>query len=159
MLQFLLISAHGRIPCNLISNSLVTKRMLKCCLNISKCYYIILLNLHKGPLDLQDKTCYGSPNTIFINLTTFSKYAYVNGFLGSFQTPNPDWPPYSGMIICWSLAGSTWTPHNPFRVIRLPYRNDAKIAEICNLWTFWPVIQPISHLFKIGQKAFLPNAP
>ena len=35
--------------------------------------------------------------------------------------------------------------------LRLPYRNDAKIAEICNLWTFWPVnvIQPISHLFKI----------
>ncbi len=45
MLQFLFISAHDRIPCNLISNSLVTKRMLKCCLNISECYYIILLNL------------------------------------------------------------------------------------------------------------------
>ncbi len=34
-------------------------------------------------------------------------------------------------------------------VLRLPYRNDAKIAEISNLWTFWHVIQPISHLFKI----------
>ncbi len=42
---------------------------------------------------------------------------------------------------------------------RLPYRNNAKIAEICNLWTFWSAIQPISHLFKIWQKVFLPNAP
>ncbi len=51
------------------------------------------------------------------------------------------------------------------QVLRLPYRNDAKIAETFNLWTFWPVIQPLSHLFKmllyflhlwsIGQKSFL----
>ncbi len=25
--------------------------------------------------------------------------------------------------------------------LRLPYRNDARIAKICNLWTFWLVIQ------------------
>ncbi len=37
--------------------------------------------------------------------------------------------------------------------LRLPHRNDDKIAKICNLWTFWPVIQPISNLFKIWQKA------
>ena len=33
--------------------------------------------------------------------------------------------------------------------LRLPHRNDAKIAEIFNFWTFWPVIQPINNLFKI----------
>ncbi len=38
--------------------------------------------------------------------------------------------------------------------IRIPDSYDAKIAKICNLWTFWPVIQPINHLFKIRQKAF-----
>ncbi len=27
----------------------------------------------------------------------------------------------------------------------------AKTAKISNLWTFWPIIQLISHLFKIGQ--------
>ncbi len=43
--------------------------------------------------------------------------------------------------------------------LRLPHRNDAKIAKICNLWTFWLVIQLINHLFKIRQKAFLPNDP
>ncbi len=45
------------------------------------------------------------------------------------------------------------------RVLRLPYRNDAKIAKICHLWTLWLVIQLMNHLFKIRQKAFLPNAP
>ncbi len=39
--------------------------------------------------------------------------------------------------------------------LRLPYRNDAEIAKFCNLWTFWPVILLINHLFKIRQKAFL----
>ncbi len=43
--------------------------------------------------------------------------------------------------------------------LRLPHRNDAKIAKIHKLWTFWPVIRPIHHLFKIWRKAFLPNAP
>ncbi len=42
---------------------------------------------------------------------------------------------------------------------RLPHRNDAKIAKICNLWTFWLVGQLIDHLFKIQKKVFLPNAP
>ncbi len=31
--------------------------------------------------------------------------------------------------------------------LRLPYRNDAEIANFCNLWTFWPVTQLINHLF------------
>ncbi len=36
--------------------------------------------------------------------------------------------------------------------LRLPHRNDAKIAEICNLWTCWPGIQPINHLFSKSDK-------
>ncbi len=44
-------------------------------------------------------------------------------------------------------------------VLRLPYINDAETAKFCNLWTFWPVIQPIRDLFVIWQKSFLPNAP
>ncbi len=36
-------------------------------------------------------------------------------------------------------------------LLRLPYRNDAEIAKFCDLWTFWPVIQLINHLFKIRQ--------
>ena len=44
-----------------------------------------------------------------------------------------------------------------YLLLRLPHRNDAKIAKICNFWTVWPVIQLINHLFKIEQKAFLPN--
>ncbi len=31
--------------------------------------------------------------------------------------------------------------------LRLPDSYDAKIAKICNLWTFWPVIQSITTLF------------
>ncbi len=30
--------------------------------------------------------------------------------------------------------------------LRIPDSYDAKIAKICNLWTFWPVIQSINHL-------------
>ena len=43
--------------------------------------------------------------------------------------------------------------------LRIPDSYDAKITKICNFWTFWHVIQLISHLFKMRQKAFLPNAP
>ncbi len=32
--------------------------------------------------------------------------------------------------------------------LRIPNNNDAKIAKISNLWTFWPVIQLINHFFK-----------
>ncbi len=41
--------------------------------------------------------------------------------------------------------------------LRLPHRNDAKIAKFCNLWTFWIVIQLINHLFKIQKNAFCPT--
>ncbi len=33
----------------------------------------------------------------------------------------------------------------------------SKMAKICVRETFWPVIQLINHLFKIQQKAFLPE--
>ncbi len=38
-------------------------------------------------------------------------------------------------------------------------RYEAKIAKICYFWTFRLVIQLIKHIFKIRQKAFLPNGP
>ncbi len=44
-------------------------------------------------------------------------------------------------------------------MLRIPDSYDAKIVKICNLWTFWPVIQLICPLFKIRQKALLPNTP
>ncbi len=56
-------------------------------------------------------------------------------------------------------------PHRPSNtlrqliILRLPYRSDARIAKLCNLWTFWLVIQLMNHLFKIRHKAFLPNVP
>ncbi len=37
-------------------------------------------------------------------------------------------------------------------VLRIPDSYDAKIAKICNFWTFWPVIQLINDLFKIQKK-------
>ncbi len=37
-------------------------------------------------------------------------------------------------------------------VLRLPHRNDVKIAKICNFWTFWHVIQLIGYLFKISNQ-------
>ncbi len=43
--------------------------------------------------------------------------------------------------------------------LRIADSYHAKIAKICNFWTSWPVFQLIYHLFKIRQKAFLPNAP
>ncbi len=43
--------------------------------------------------------------------------------------------------------------------LRIPDSYDAKIAEICYLWTFCPVIQLKSHIFEIRQKAFFHNAP
>ncbi len=44
-------------------------------------------------------------------------------------------------------------------ILRLPHMNDAKIAKMCNIWTFWLVIQLINRLFRIQKKAFMPNAP
>ncbi len=40
--------------------------------------------------------------------------------------------------------------------LKIPDNYDAKIAKICNPWTFWHVIQPMNNLFKIQQKAFCP---
>ncbi len=36
--------------------------------------------------------------------------------------------------------------------LRWPHRNDAKIAEICNLWTFWPVIFSQYAIFSNSDK-------
>ncbi len=41
--------------------------------------------------------------------------------------------------------------------LRILASNEAKLAEICNFWTLWPVIQLMHHLFKIQQKGFLPR--
>ncbi len=40
------------------------------------------------------------------------------------------------------------TDHSPHG-LRIPDSYDAKIAEICNLWTFWPAIQLTNRLFRI----------
>ncbi len=47
------------------------------------------------------------------------------------------------------------THHYDIIFLRIPDSYDAKIVKICNLWTFWPVIQLISPLFKIRPKALL----
>ncbi len=41
---------------------------------------------------------------------------------------------------------------NSVNFLRILARYDAKIAKICNLWTFWPVIQLICHLLEIQKK-------
>ncbi len=56
-------------------------------------------------------------------------------------------------LIIWDLYNVKNLIHQHHTDLRLPYRNDAKIAKICNLWTFWPVIPLINHLFKIRQKS------
>ncbi len=44
----------------------------------------------------------------------------------------------------------------PYKVpLRLLDTYASKIAKICDLKTFWPLIQLINHLFKIRQKAFI----
>ena len=52
------------------------------------------------------------------------------------------------------VSSIQWTK----RFLRIPDSYDAKIAKICNFWTFWPVIKLINHLFKIygslGKRAF-----
>ncbi len=37
-------------------------------------------------------------------------------------------------------------------LLRLPDTYASEIAKICDLKTFWPLIQLINHLFKIRQK-------
>ena len=43
-------------------------------------------------------------------------------------------------------------------LLGIPDTYEVKIARISDLWTFWPIIQLLSHLFKIQEKAFLLNA-
>ncbi len=51
-----------------------------------------------------------------------------------------------GPVMC-GPDGGVWEGWTGPLYLRLPHRNDAKIAKILNLWTFWP----INHLFKIRQ--------
>ncbi len=76
--------------------------------------------------------------------------------------------PIMRMISLWFIKIITMVHHTNHSIIRcylislIPQytlRIPAKIAKFCNIWTFWPVIQLINHLFKIWQKAFLPNVP
>ena len=46
------------------------------------------------------------------------------------------------------------TPVKDHLNLRIPDSYDVKIAEICNLWTFGPVLQLKNYLFKIRQKDF-----
>ncbi len=39
----------------------------------------------------------------------------------------------------------------PQKILRILASYEAKIAKICNFWTFWPVTKLINHLFKIRQ--------
>ncbi len=69
-------------------------------------------------------------------------------------------PEYRLMLNAWSLFNQQSSRvffilcklmdlHNWAAILwglRLPHRNDAEIAKICNLWTFWLVIQLISRL-------------
>ncbi len=76
----------------------------------------------------------------------------------------------TGWWVCkciWSISPCSPEWHLldiPFSVffncffLRILASYEALIAEICNFWTFMPIIQLINHLFKIWQKAFLPNA-
>ncbi len=41
--------------------------------------------------------------------------------------------------VLFNIASSKILPYLTCLKLRLPYRNDAKIAKICNLWTFCPV--------------------
>ncbi len=66
---------------------------------------------------------------------------------------------FSPFILCRDVgqftSGFCWrqslSDTHPFDTLRIPDSYDAKIAKICNVWTFWPVFQLISHLFKIRQ--------
>ncbi len=55
------------------------------------------------------------------------------------------------------MLWGTW--NNIITDLRILASYAAKIAKICNFWTFWPVIQLINHLFKFRWKAFVPNTP
>ncbi len=45
------------------------------------------------------------------------------------------------------------------KILRILAMYEAENSKICNFCTFWPLILLINHLFKIGQKGYLPNAP
>ncbi len=65
-----------------------------------------------------------------LNLTTVSKNTYVTGFLGSFQTPNPRWPPYNKYVIY--LTTYPFCPHSG-----LNHVNSKSIQPLTKLGTIY----------------------
>ncbi len=67
---------------------------------------------------------------------------------------------FSDKIVCWGKPTACFQTgyRTPLGWPHPAHRNDAKLAKICNLWTFCLVIQLINHLFIIQQTAFWPNA-
>ncbi len=57
-------------------------------------------------------------------------------------------------MVYFGILGSIICSLHSYLTLRLDHRNDAKIAEIYNFWTFWPVVQQISHLLlaDLGTK-------
>ena len=52
------------------------------------------------------------------------------------------------------LAKVVRTYFSKWELLRILAGYEAKIAKISNFSTFWPVIQPINHLFKIDKNGF-----
>ncbi len=48
-------------------------------------------------------------------------------------------------VIMWYSLILSKTP------LRIPDSYDAKLTKMCNLWTFWPVIQLITHLAQLEK--------
>ena len=63
------------------------------------------------------------------------------------------------LMLTWPFPQTLWLIYIDLRLTGFKDSYDAKLTEICNFWTFWPVIKLINHLFQIRQKTFLPKAP
>ncbi len=61
---------------------------------------------------------------------------------------------FISLMVLWYERWSMFSDDEA--TLRLPHRNNAGIAKICNLWPFWLVIQLINNPFKIWQEAFCP---
>ncbi len=77
--------------------------------------------------------------------TLFSKRIAI--FLNNFV-----WSPYSLLQCIIELCFWQSWPRVTDKRLRILAMYEAENSKICKLWTFWPVIQLINHLFKIRQK-------
>ncbi len=59
-----------------------------------------------------------------------------------FSYNNPEVEPHAPYIYQSKLVPSG-------SILRIPDSYDAKIAKICNLWTYWAIFQLINHLSKL----------